>query len=61
VGSDHHAQVVAFQEGVEVVWAEIHDVVLLLRVPNIVVLEAAFFFSFMWITPKKIKNFLMIL
>jgi len=58
--SDHHTQVVTFQERVEIVRAKVYDVVLFLWVSHIVVLKSTLFFSFMRVTPEKVKNFLMI-
>ena len=52
--SDHHGEVVSLEERVYVVWAEIHHVVLLLWVADVVVLEAALVFSFVGVAPKKI-------
>lgn len=59
--SDHHVQIVPLKEGVQVVWTEVDDVVLLLRVTIEVVSEAIFFFCFMRVTPEKIDDLLLVL
>jgi hypothetical protein len=61
MGTNHHAQVVSLEERVQVIRAEVHDVVLLLRVSHIVVLEAVLFLSLVRVTPEKIKNLLVVL
>lgn len=61
MGSDHHALVVTLEEGVEVVRAEVDDVVLLFGISSVVVLESVFLFGLMGITPKKVEYLLMVL
>jgi len=60
VRTDHHVQVVALEECVEVIRAEVYYVVLLLRVTIEVVSETIFFLGFVRIAPKKIDYFLLI-
>jgi hypothetical protein len=50
--SDHHAQIVALKERVQVVSSKIDNVILLLRVSLVVVLEAVFFFCLMRVAPE---------
>jgi hypothetical protein len=61
VGTNHHAQVVSLEERVQVVWAEIYDVVLFLWISHVVVLEAVLFLGLVRVTPKKIQNLLVVL
>jgi hypothetical protein len=61
VGTNHHAQVVSLEERVQVVGAEVHDVVLLLRVSHVVVLESVLFFCLVRVTPEKVQNLLVVL
>lgn len=58
---DHHAQVVSLEERINIIRAEVHHVVLLLRVSHVVVLEPALFLSFVRVAPQKIKHFLVVL
>jgi len=58
--SDHHAQVISFEEWVQVVRAEIDNIVYFLRITIVVVLESSFFFCLMRITPQNVENFLVI-
>ena len=58
---DHHAQVVSLEERVNIIRAEVHHVVLLLRVSHVVVLEPTLFLGFVRVAPKKIKDFLVVL
>lgn len=60
VRTNHHAQVVALEERVQVVGAKVHDIVLLLWISYVVMLEAILFLSLMGITPEKVKNLLVI-
>jgi|TARA_B110001450_G_C17525009_1_gene442186 hypothetical protein len=50
--SNHHAKVVSLEERVYIIRTEVHHVVLLLRVTDIIVLETALFFCFVRIAPK---------
>ena len=47
VRTNHHAQVVALEERVQVVGAKVHDIVLLLWISYVVMLEAILFLSLM--------------
>ena len=58
---DHHAQVVSLEERVNIIRAEVHHVVLLLRVSDIVVLEPTLFLGFVGVAPQKIEDFLVVL
>jgi len=53
-------QVVSLEERVQVVRAEVHDVVLLLRIADVVVLEPTLVFALMRVTPQQIEHFLMV-
>lgn len=59
--SDEHAEVVTLQEGVQVVWAEVHDVILFKGIADVVMLESTDFFAFVWIAPEKIDDLLVVL
>ena len=61
VGTNHHAQVVALEETVQVVWAEVHDVILLLWVSHVVMLEAILLLSLMWVRPEQVEDLLVVL
>lgn len=61
VASDHHVQVVALEEGVQVVGSKIDDVVLLLGVTVEVVCESVLLFSLVGVAPKKINHLLLVL
>jgi len=61
VRSNHHAQVVALEERIQVVGTEIDDVVLLLGVAHVVVLESVLFLRLMGVAPQQIQYFLVIL
>jgi hypothetical protein len=61
VRTNHHAEVVTFEEGVDVIGTEVYDVVLLLWVTSKVVLESILFFSLMRIAPKQVKHLLVVL
>ena len=60
VGSDHHGEVVLFEESGQVVGAKAHDVVLLLRIPHLVLLETIFIFILMWVAPYEVDHSLMV-
>lgn len=59
--SNHHVEIVSLQEGIQVIYAKAHNVILLLRISNLVVLETGNIFSLMRITPKEINHFLVML
>lgn len=59
--TNHHAEIVPLKERVQVVWAEVHDVVLLLGVSYVVMLEPTHLLALMRVTPKQIDHFLMVL
>jgi hypothetical protein len=61
VGTNHHAQIVALEEGVQVVGTEVHNVILLLWVSHVVVLETVLLLCLVRVTPEKVKNLLVIL
>jgi hypothetical protein len=61
MGSNHHAQVVALEEGVQVVGAKVHDVILLLWVSHVVMLEAVLLLSLVRVTPEKVEHLLVVL
>ena len=58
--SHHHAEIVSLHEGIQVVSSESDNVILFLRVSDIVVLEPCHIFAFIRITPEKVDNFLMV-
>lgn len=61
VGTNHHGEIVSFEEGIQVIRAEVHNVILLLWISHVVVLETILLFCLVRITPKKVKYLLMIL
>ena len=60
VRTDHHAHVGPLQERVQVISAEVDDVVLLLRITNIVLLEAVLLFLLMRVRPEEVDHSLVV-
>ena len=58
---DHHAQVVSLEERINIIRAEVHHVVLFLRVSHVVMLEPTLFLGFVRVAPQKIEDFLVVL
>lgn len=61
MGSNHHIQVVSLQKCVQAVGSKIDNIVLFLRITHKVLQETVFFFVFVWVAPKKIKDFLVVI
>ena len=61
MGTNHHAQVVALEETIQVVWAEVDDVILLLWVSHVVMLEAILLLCLMRVRPEQVEDLLVVL
>ena len=57
---DQHAKIVSRKESIDVVGPEVHNIVLLKRVPNVIVLESTDFLALMRVTPEQIDHLLVI-
>ena len=55
-----HTEIVPLQERVQVVNTEVDNIILFLRISDVIVLEPSYVFALMRITPKKIDNFLVV-
>ena len=60
MGPNDHTEVVPLQERVQVVNTKVDNVILFLRISDVIVLEPSYVFAFMRITPKQIDNFLVV-
>lgn len=58
---DHHTEVIPLHERIQVIGTEVDDVVLLLRVPDIVVLKAGHILALIGITPQQVDDLLVVI
>lgn len=57
---NHHTQVVSLEERVQIVGSEVDYVVLLLRVSDVVVLEALLFLALVGVAPEQVDDLLVV-
>ena len=59
--SNHHVKIVSLKERVQIVNTKIHNIILFLRISNVVMLESCNIITLMRVTPEEINNLLMML